>query len=213
MSDFDPAADFAAVIDFQEAVTLERRDESASTAISAARRYSCETREAMPSAGIVTAADARWQFTLPTGETEPVLGDVLVDTLTHRWTILTLKRLTTIGLWECETRELRIAGGLSDRVDLERATYVEENGEMVVDSWTTVATDLPARIQPITTRFDRTTAPPTISTELQIVFGGAIALEPEDRLVGEDGTIYWIERVEQAERIDVLPVVSVVREE
>ncbi|QDT01265.1 hypothetical protein [Adhaeretor mobilis] len=213
MIDLDLTDDFATVVDFLEPLTLARNDSPSTTAIAAARRYTFTTTEAAPSAGAATAADALWRFVFPAGDAKPTLGDVLVDGLGHRWTILASKQLEAVGLWECETRELRIAYGLSDRVDVERAVWVDNEGELEIESWTYIATAVPVRIQPVETLVDRTATPPTSTTRLEILFGGAIELEPEDRLVGEDGTVYWLEKLEQAERIDVLPVATVVREE
>ncbi|MEQ8211968.1 MAG: hypothetical protein RH917_19375 [Lacipirellulaceae bacterium] len=213
MIDLNLEVDFAVVVDYLEPVTLVRPNSTEPTAIVSARRYSKVTSEAQPSGGAVTAADARWQFVLPEAAASPACADALVDGLGHRWTILSLKRLDTVGLWECETRELRVAYGLSDRVDVERAVWVDNGGELEIESWNYVATAIPVRIQPVETIVDRTATPPTSTTRLEVIFGGSLELEPEDRLVGEDGTIFWIERVDQAERIDVLPVVTVVREE
>lgn len=52
---------------------------------------------------------------------------------------------------------------------------------------------------------------PTSTLRYRIILGEAFSLEPDDRFVAMDGTIYRLEAIEQVDRIDALPVAQVVR--
>ncbi|MDZ4659299.1 MAG: hypothetical protein SH868_17130 [Bythopirellula sp.] len=198
------ATDFAQVVDGLEEVTLRRRDGMTSIAVIAARRQGVQQREAEPSGGAVTEANAEWHLALAEN-LAPRVGDVVVDAQGGRWTILVAEELPQLGRWKCVTRELRIAYGCGERIDIERPIWsTGETPEIV--GYVYVATALPVRIQPVTvSSYDQAT--------FRIILGESLALEPGDRFVAGDGTIYTLQSYEQAERIDVLPVAMVVRGE
>ncbi len=51
----------------------------------------------------------------------------------------------------------------------------------------------------------------SITLRFHIILGEAFPLQPDDRFVAADGAIYRLESIEQADRIDVLPIAKVVR--
>jgi hypothetical protein len=54
-------------------------------------------------------------------------------------------------------------------------------------------------------------ATPTTTLRFRIILGESYPLQPDDRFVAADGAIYRLESIEQADRIDVLPIAQVVR--
>jgi hypothetical protein len=204
----DIATDFAQVVDGLEEVTLRRRDSHAIVSVLTARRQHVRTLEAEPSQGAVVEANAAWHLVLAEG-VAPHVGDVVLDAGDHRWTILEVEELPQLGRWKCVTRELRIAYGCGERVDVERAVWSDGETPEIV-GYTYVATALPVRIQPVEVSVDDEQ---TGQATFRIILGESLALEPRDRFVGGDGTIYVLQSYQQAERIDVLPVAVVVRVE
>lgn len=200
--------DFAQVVDGLEPVSLRRRDGLTSIAVLAARRLSALSREAEPSGGRVTEANAEWHLQLAEDVALQV-GDVVIDENERRWTILSAEELPLLGRWKCSTRELRIAYGCGERVDLERPIWSDAETPEIV-GWSHVFTALPVRIQPIEVALDNEN---TGESVFRIILGESIALEPHDRFVAGDGSIYLLRSYQQAERIDALPVAMVVKQE
>jgi len=204
--------DFAQVTDGLESVTLRRRDTAATVAVSAARRNEVVTGEAEPSGGSAHQSDAVWHLQLPTGEGPPELGDVVIDGAGQRWTTLQVVSLLMAGRFKCVTRELSVAFGCVNRVDIQRAVWGDLGSGPVIVDWDYAYTALPAKIQPESIVVDETVTPTATNSLFQIVLGEQISLEPDDRFVAEDGSIYTLLSLEQAERIDALPIAKVRRE-
>lgn len=202
----DIATDFAQVVDGLEEVTLLRRDSNATVSVLAARRQQSRTREAEASSGTVVEANSEWHLALVEGAA-PQIGDVVLDGAEHRWTILEVEELPLLGRWKCTTRELRIAYGCGERVEIERAVWSDGETPEIV-GYTYVATALPVRIQPLEVSVDDEQ---TGQATFRIILGESLVLEPHDRFVAGDGTIYVLQTYQQAERIDVLPVAVVRR--
>lgn len=205
-SDFDPTADLAH-FDLVQAVTLRRRSSAETLAIATAWRSRSQLSEAEPSGGAAAQCDADWHLQLGEADTPPRLGDVVVDAQGNRWTVLEVEQLAALGRYKCATRELRIAYGCCERVDLMRAVW--EDSEIV--DWAYVMTALPVRIQPDEAVVDTSTDPPTTEFRYRIIFGEMFDLVTDDRFMAEDGTIYELRSYKQAERIDALGVAEVVR--
>ena len=209
---FNVVDDFQDVVDNTEAVVLNRRDSSQNVAIDAARQQSIVTQESRPSDGAVRQADAVWHLPMPEGESAPQLGDVLIDAEGRRWTVLETRELPALGRWKCETRELSIAFGCVDRVDIERAMWDDLGSGPEIVGWVYVRTSLPVKIQPQEMTVDTSSTPWEAEADFEIILSQSIALEPGDRFVAEDGTIYALQAYKQTECIDALPIAKVLRE-
>jgi hypothetical protein len=209
--ELDVKEDFALVCDGLEAASLRRKD-GATVTLVAALRTSHVSQEAAPSGGFALQADATWRVQLPDGELAPAVGETIIDDAGRRWTILELKELRVLGAWECQTRDLRVAFGCLDRVDIERPVWEEGESGREIAGWNYVLTAVPVRIQPEEIVVDDSTEPPSGEARYRVIFDEQVALEPHDRLVAGDGAVYRVERFEQAERIDALPVATVVRD-
>lgn len=203
--------DFVAWADGLEAVTLTRRESGESVAVAAALCRRTVAQEAEPSGGAAVRADATWLVPLPAGEAAPRVGDVLRDGLDGKWTILEVEAQRLLGRWKCVARNLRVAFGINDRVDVQRAEWDLSGEEPVFLGWSFVCTALPVRIQPAETTIIGPMNAPESTARYTVILGEPYPLQPGDRLVGPDGAIYRLESIEQSERIDVLPVARVVR--
>ena len=210
---FSPNEDLACFADQLEPVTLRRRGSTQALVIETAFRQQSVMKEMQPSGGAVLQTDATWQLQLPAEETPPQIGDTVIDQQKNRWTILKTEEFPLLGRWKCVCRELRIAHGCVDRVDIERAVWDDlGNGPEIVD-WKYICMALPVKIQLDEMISDTSTNPPTQQMLFEIILGESIPLEPDDRFIAENGTSYRLLSLQQADRIDTLPVASVVQEE
>lgn len=205
--ELDVADDFSIVVDGTEVATLRRRGSNTTVVVTAAWRKGAADREAEPSGGAVVRADAEWQIVLA-DDALPHVGDVVIDGAGRHWTIMVAEHLPRLQRSRCETRELRIAYGCGERVDIERPVWSEGEAPEIV-GWTYVATALPVRIQPVDFSLD---ADNNTQCVFRVIIGEPLELLPHDRLTAGDGTVYSVRSFEQAARIDVLPVALVVRE-
>ena len=145
LTKFNPNEDFADFADHLEPVTLRRRGSTQALVIETAFRQGGVTKEMQPSGGTVLQTDATWQLQLPAEETPPQIGDTVIDQQKNRWTILKTEEFSLLGRWKCVCRELRIAHGCTDRVDIERAIWDDiGNGPEIVD-WTYICMALPGK--------------------------------------------------------------------
>lgn len=204
--ELDVVNDFDAMVDGLAEVMLRRRGNTTTVEGITARWRSAEHREAEPSAGVAVEADAVWELVFM-DDAEPHVGDVVIDGEDRQWTVLVAEHLPLLSRWRCETRELRIAYGCGERIDVERPVWSEAETPEIV-GWNYVATALPVRIQPWEVSAEESTAGEATH---RIILGESLALKPNDRFVAADGTVYHLRSYLQAERIDALPVAMVVR--
>ena len=209
--EFDASQDFSASLDGLESVTLRRRESGEVLQISSAWRRNARTRESESSDGTVVQSDVEWSVQLPDGAAHPELGDMIVSADKASWTILNLEQQVALGRWTCSTRELRIAFGCDDVVDVQRAEWDDLGGGLEIVGWTDLFTAMPVRIQPTNIEVSDTSLTPGSTERFTIVLGEPFPLEAYDRFVGPDGAIYRLESIEQTERIDKLPIARVIK--
>ena len=205
--------DFADFVDGLSSVTLRRRGSSETVAIQSAWQLSGLTQEALPSEGAVLQDEVVWHLQLPDEEVAPQVGDIVIDGQDRRWTVLEVEELTKLKRWKCVARALSVAYGCQDRVDLQRAVWDDLGSGPEIVGWSYVLTALPVRIQPQEILVDGSVDPNVTKAFFQIILGEQVSLEPDDRFVAEDGTIYLLQSLEQADRLDVLPIAKVLRQD
>ena len=149
--ELDPSSEFVQWADGLENVTLRRRDSGETVAITVALRRDVVAQEAEPSGGAALQTDAVWHLQLPAGESPPELGDIVIDTRDHHWTIQQTEELPLLGRWKCPARELRVAFGCVDHVDVQRAVWDDLGSGPEIVGWSYVYTALPVKIQPAET--------------------------------------------------------------
>ena len=211
--ELDVTTDMELLVDGTENITLQHRHSLQKLAISSARRQRQITQEATPSAGDAQQTDCTWHFSLLPSEAAPQLGDVLIDGKAMHWTILEVRELTSLGRWKCQTRNLAVAFGCEDRVDIQRPVWEDLGSGPEIVRWIDVGTSLPVKIQPISLVPDNNVAPTTAEQTYRIILSETLDLEPGDRFVGETGETYTLQSYIQTERLEVLPIAEVVRDE
>jgi hypothetical protein len=203
--------DFDTILDGFEQVTLRRRGSAETFVVPKAWRYSSQSEAA--DAGVAGAArnDVVWQFSWDEATDKPRIGDLLIDADDECWTILSVENLGAKTRLRCATRSLSIVYRLFDRVEIQQAIWGDLGSGPEIVGWTTLRTAVPARIQPQQTAVDADATPPTSTATYRVVLDDETALDHNHRIVGPDGTVYQIVEYAQAERIDALPVATVVK--
>lgn len=222
---FDPSADFAKALDGTESVALRRRGTepgSSETIIAHALRRSVTVREAqsrnrgvtwksVPSGGHYTAGDVVWHLPVEELPEAPLLGDLIVDADTRRWTVLEVHRAAMQTRWRCLTRNLAIAFGLDDTVAILRAVYAKGDGGAAEPSWQTWKTGVRARIQPAGVDVDTQHRTRQVDSRYQIFLEEDVALDQTHLIRGPDGAIYQIRGTRGTDRIDELQTIDATR--
>jgi hypothetical protein len=112
-----------------------------------------------------------------------------------------------LGSLRCTTRNLFFVHALVDLVAIQQATL---DGGGAIIGWTTLATNVPARIQPdrnvVVLKKDE---PPATDEFYRVILGVQTPLTHLNRIVGPDSSTYDLVDYTQAERIDTLPVAQV----
>lgn len=204
--------DLAAVAEGAESATLVRRAGGGDATPTAAVRIAMSVAEAAPSGGAVIRADADWLVELPAGGVPIEVGDVLRDAAGERWTVLAVRYVAALNRFRCSTRNLRVAFGLNDRVDVLHPQWLDSGGGPEIVGWDYVVAAQPVRLQPLAATLDESVSPPVAVARFTATFAELLPIEPGDRLATDDGERYVVERIEQAERMDALPMATVVRE-
>jgi hypothetical protein len=204
--------DFAAILDGGEAVTLKRRDSAETIAVTTAWRYSLHEEEVVPSGGHVARTDVVWQFPWEQALDLPRLGDSIIDGNDECWTILSIDELGAKTRLRCTARNLHVVYELTDRVDVQQGTWQDVgSGPEFIDG-TTVRAAVPARIQPERVEVElKDGEPPTSTAIYRIILGEQLQLDHNSAFIDLQGNLYQFIELTQAERIDALPVASVVK--
>jgi hypothetical protein len=205
---WDPAGDFATVVDALEPITHWRPGAASGTPIASAWRFAHSSGESVPAGGRVVACDVVWQFEWPTAEPDPRPGDWLIDSGEHRWTILTAERLQGLTRWRATARELSVAYHLDAIVQVELGLWDDLGSGTELTTWQVVHPSLLARVQPHEVTVDDTTTPPTSTQLYKVYLSEPVELSGLHRIVTPDGKDLRVVKYEAAERIDVLPMVT-----
>jgi hypothetical protein len=208
---FDPSDDLASVADGLEAVTVARRGSSASTAVAHALRQALRTREAERSQGRYTAGDVVWQLPVSELSEPPRPGDILLDAGGHRWTVLDVSQAALASRWRCVARNLAVAHGLDDYIDLEKAEFAKGAGGADEPTWRVWRTGLRARVQPASAEVRTEHDQQATAARFKVFLADEVALDHTVRIRGPDGTIYAIARYTKADAIDALLEIDAIR--
>lgn len=145
----DPRTDFVAVVDGLEAVTVLRAGSSMATSVAHALRRRDKQHESEPSGGHASADDVNWHLPVAELPERPRLGDEIVDAHGERFTVLQVRGQTFASRWLCVARNLALACGLDQYVDIETAVFVKGDGGAESPVWQVAKTGVRARVQPI----------------------------------------------------------------
>jgi len=205
---FDPSDDFADVADLMQSVTLVRPGTSDAQSLSRAIRMAVRASEARASGGRYTEDDTVWHLDAAELDGTPSPGDVIVEA-DSRWTILAVRRTAT-GRWRCVCRNLAIAHGLDQYVDIEVAIYAKDASGAETATWRPWRTGVPARIQPTRSTVADEHQRQSLRGESKIYVAERLRLDHSHRIKAPDGTIYLVVGCQKADRIDALMEIDVV---
>ncbi len=187
-----------------------RPGSSDSWALSHAVRAAVRASEARSSGGKVTEDDVVWHLDAAELDTSPEPADVILDGEAQRWTVLAARRTVT-GRWRCVCRNLAIACGLDQYVDIEVAAYTKDAAGAERAEWHPWRTGVAARIQPIRAAVDGDHHRRAHRAELKVYVADQLQLDHTHRVKAPDGTIYQVVGCRTADRIDALMEIDVVR--
>jgi head-tail adaptor len=146
-SELDLTADFSA-FDGLESIVLRSRDGRRETAIAQALRRSVERSEGQPSNGTYTVADTHWHFEEAAVSTPPELGGSILDGAGRVWRVLAVRHETLQQRWNCRSRELVLAGGLTDVISIQEAHWTKAAAGDLIPAWHDWRVQICARVQP-----------------------------------------------------------------
>jgi len=189
---FDPQDDFARVTDGLVAVTVLRPGGPTATAVAHALRHPIRPLAAGGSSPPDAAADAVWHLPVSELPDPPRPGDVILDPEARRWTVLRVRPAGPDGRWRCAARDLVLAYGLVEYVDIEKATYAKSAGGADVASWQVWRTGLPARVQPAEVEVKEEGLNRLAAARFTILLGDDVPLDHAHRIKGPDGTLYAV---------------------
>lgn len=207
---FQPAGDFAEVVDGLTSVTLRRSGSDLAQPIPAALRRPAHQREAQPSGGRYTQTDAVWLLALPDGAEPPQVGDAIVDGDDTWWTVLEVTSDVAGTRWRCAARRLRLVAGPNAWVAIERATWTKGESGALVATWHELRAGVPAHVQPIVREIEHEHDRQIVRATHEVTLGEPIELGESDRLVTPEGRVFRVVSVRNENRIDALPLVQVV---
>ena len=209
--DFDPTDDFSNTSDGLTSLTVTRPGGSASSEVTHALRCPIRTREAEKSGGRYTASDVTWHLPASELSAAPRPGDVIVDAEGQRWTVLDVAESTLSGRWRCVSRNLAVVHGLDEYVDIEKASYTKGVGGADEPTWRTWRTGLRAKIQPARVRVEHQHERGVTMTGFKVFLAEDVPVDHTCRVKGSDGTVYRVVGHRNADRIDALAEIDVVR--
>ena len=201
---FDPTDDFASVIDNMEAATVQRPGSSQTSSTNGALRRAVTTREAQTSQGEYTLSDVVWHLPADDIVEPPRPADIIVDGDGTRWTVLDVSRTTADSRWRCVCRNLVVAHGLDQFVDIERAVYTKDIRGARQASWHLSWTGLAAKIQPVAAQNTDGNQQDVTLGEYRVFLAESIELDHTHRIKGPDGRRYVVKGYNKPDRIDAL---------
>jgi head-tail adaptor len=191
-----------------EGVHVSLPGNSTPVAVAGALRRSVTTREAEASDGTYTASDLKWHLPVAQLESAPPLGSVITAADGEPWTVLEVAAQTLGERWLCWTRNLVIAGGLNQTITIQQATWTKTASGAPQATWTDYRTDLPARVQPISSRIEVQHDQRLARVTHQVFLAEQVLVDQNFRVL-HDGAVYNLLGYREPDRIDRLIVLDV----
>jgi head-tail adaptor len=195
-------------VDGRQAVTLWPPDGGAAVAVAGAVRRGLARREREASQGKYLAADCRWHLPADQVPAPPAPGTRIADSAGETWTVLEVQPAALGSRWVCHARNLAIAGGLTQRITLQRAAWTKDAHGAAVAAWSDHLVGLRARLQPEGATIGEAADRPATRGRCRIYLAEPVAVDEGFRVLHGDD-VYTIVAYERPERIDELPVLLV----
>ncbi len=208
MTFIEQLADDFLVADGLEPVTLERTDGAPPTVVAHALRRAVATAEADASGGKYTANDTVWN--LPSSEltSPPRLGDRLVDAQGTRWTMIEVDSLTLGSRIRCRARNLALAEGLDQQVNILRASWTQVPDGSPIAAWNLWRVNVAARVQPLAAAAIEEDARTQTRRRVKVYLAEPLPLDHNDR-VAHGANVYRIVSCERSEALEHLQTLVV----
>jgi head-tail adaptor len=176
----DISTDFAQITDWLKPVKV------GATMVNSALRRAISTKEAAASGGRYKVSDVTFHLDkaeLPSG---PSIGMQILDA-DGTWTILETIYETLANRWRCICRQLNIDS--ASKVTIQRATYAKGTTGATEPTWTTLASNVSARVQLQSTDIEADRSNRTAVTEAMVWFAAQQDLRSSDRIVSGSTTL------------------------
>jgi len=206
------AGDFATILDGWEPITVMRRGSAEAIPVPRAWRFAARSEPAETGIADVARHDITWQFPWNDVIDQPRIGDKIIDAADACWTILSVIEHAAKSRLRCIARNLYLVHQIDSRIDIQAAIWEDSGSGPEIVGWTLLQSAVPARIQADRVSVDHATTPPTSTAKYRVILGEQIALDHNHRVIGPDGTVYQILEFTQADRIDTLPVATVIKQ-
>jgi len=187
---------------------LKRRG-SDDTAITSALQRAVATSEAEASDGRYLTGDVRWHVPFAEVAIRPTPGDDIVDAAETYWKIIDVREDTLTRRWRLVCRDLSVAFGLDDTIQIEQTTITTGDGGAAQDAWKTLLTGVRARIQGVTYRAENRQGQRRTDGDYTIYMAADLPRDQNDelhtlRVVDKRGIQYRIDAYRSMERIGEL---------
>lgn len=206
-----------------EAVTLRERQRAETPeaeiayeghAVDVAWQRPVTVREMAISQGVYRADDVNWFVPvdlLPGYAPEP--GDLIVTGKGVEYTVLDRRRAGGLTVWQMTCRDLVLAEGLTDLIDIERPEIVYDASGVATKRWPpdygkTPYRQIKARVQLSDQRIAEEHGVRALQGTYQVIVPRQVRVTNEDRIVLADGTILDVTGYHAAYQIDQLPVID-----
>jgi hypothetical protein len=168
-------------------------------------------RESAVSQGQAAGDDVVWH--LPTAELpeRPEPGYRIIDAGGERFTVLQVRDHSLPGRWRCVTRNLTVAHGLDQYIDIEKAVYAKGEGGAETPAWHPWKTGVAARIQPLDAAVSAQQDRQVTALRVTILVTEDLTLDHNHRIRAADGAIYTVTGYRKSERIDVPTEIQALR--
>lgn len=169
------------------------------------------TTEHDPSSGVYTRSDREWYFPKTAYAQTPAVGDLLdspvstIDPATATWTVLGVDHAGALGAWKLTSVSLAIVTALRTLLTFERPSNTQDAaGRMSLASYSTLAANVPARVQPQDSEAGDVLGRRTLPKHFTAYCTQQVAVRAKDRATDGAGTAYTVLGYREPERLDAL---------
>lgn len=201
-------ADDVLIADGLAPVTLERADGASPTVIAHALRCAIISAEADTSGGNYVASDTLWHLPANALVEPPRIGDALIDIRATRWTVLEVQLLALGSRWRCRARNLAIAAGLDQLVNIERATWSQAADGSPSAAWSLWRINVAAAVQPLGSQSLDDRQRPQTRRRVQVYLAESLPLDHNHRVV-HGSVVYRILDCRRNDTLDHLQTITV----
>ena len=196
----DATEDFLMITDHLQAITWMRPGSSFSVVMDALRTSSY-VRTERAKLGRYQQHDSIWHLPATTSDVPPQLGDLILDAEGNRWTVLSFRRSIDGGRWRLVTRDMVTAHRLKDFVDIDYATFEQDERGNETPVWHPWRTGLPARVDLESIEIRRDEEPIGTTQQMVIHLSEPLPLDHTHRVRHPDGRTFRILRCRQGQAL------------